>query len=156
MYVGRYGPGSTLEYSELIAGVVVRRGWRIGLRVTHIYVDSEASLEGGRAIWGLPKELAEFDWSEAGVTVTQGTRRICSVATSLKPGGIPLWAPVRAVGTGDWFAASIRSRVRLGWADWDVPRESPLAEIYGGERRITVQHGRLVARVAAPMGRPGG
>lgn len=31
--------------------------------ISKIYVDSEASLLSGRANWGIPKELAQFDWT---------------------------------------------------------------------------------------------
>lgn len=32
--------------------------------ISKIYVDSERSLNSGRANWGIPKELAQFDWSQ--------------------------------------------------------------------------------------------
>ncbi|MDW3197503.1 MAG: acetoacetate decarboxylase family protein [Cytophagales bacterium] len=32
--------------------------------ISKIYVDSAASLKSGRANWGIPKELAQFDWSK--------------------------------------------------------------------------------------------
>jgi acetoacetate decarboxylase len=54
-----------LEYSELIviAGLV-RYSGQIGGWVSHIYVDNADSVAGGRNIWGLPKELAEFIWEK--------------------------------------------------------------------------------------------
>jgi hypothetical protein len=55
-----YLPGSLLPYHELLAAVLVRRGVRVGLSITHIWVDSEVSKAGGRGLWGIPKELAEF------------------------------------------------------------------------------------------------
>lgn len=68
--IGRYGvvgtawvsyePGGDLQYRELMATLLVRRGRRIMPTVTHIWVDSEPSRDGGRALWGIPKELAEF------------------------------------------------------------------------------------------------
>ncbi len=33
--------------------------------ISKIYVDSEASLNSGRANWGIPKELAQFDWNKS-------------------------------------------------------------------------------------------
>lgn len=56
----RYVPGGALEYDELLVSVpTMGRG---GLRVTipQIWVDSPASKRGGRELWGIPKELAEF------------------------------------------------------------------------------------------------
>ncbi len=55
--------GGTLQYDELIIGSLVRHELRAGLHVHHIWVDDPQSLQGGRAIWGLPKELAVFTWT---------------------------------------------------------------------------------------------
>jgi hypothetical protein len=66
----RYLPGSTLVYDELIVATPALLGARPGLFVEYIWVDSLASLWGGRRIWGLPKELADFTWSERGVRVS--------------------------------------------------------------------------------------
>ena len=57
-----YEPGGVLEYRELMATLLVRRGWRIMPTIVRIWVDSEASRDGGRALWGIPKELAVFDF----------------------------------------------------------------------------------------------
>jgi hypothetical protein len=56
----RYLPGGALDYDELL--VAVPSLGRGGLRVTipQIWVDSPASAQGGRELWGLPKQLATF------------------------------------------------------------------------------------------------
>jgi hypothetical protein len=86
VYLSYYGSGSVLEYSELIVvGGLVRYPGKIGSWISHIYVDHPDSVAGGREIWGLPKELAEFTWEDnrtiAGydnrVTVRQGERMLC-------------------------------------------------------------------------------
>ena len=68
-----YRPGGTLSYSEL---VVARRaddrgapasGWGLALTVRDLLVDSAESREGGRALWGLPKELGTFTRSPGGL-----------------------------------------------------------------------------------------
>ena len=56
-----YEPGGVLDYRELMATVLVRRGWRLMPHIVRIWVDSESSRAGGRALWGIPKELATFD-----------------------------------------------------------------------------------------------
>ncbi len=56
-----YRAGSVLEYNELLAAVLVRRGLRFRACITHIWVDSEASRQGGRELWGIPKEKAAFE-----------------------------------------------------------------------------------------------
>ncbi len=59
----RYLAGSTLVYDELLMGTPARVGLHVGVYVEYLYVDSVASLWGGRRIWGLPKELATFTWN---------------------------------------------------------------------------------------------
>jgi hypothetical protein len=59
-----------LRYDELVVGPMVRRGTRPGILVRHIFVDDPVSRRGGREIWGLPKELARFAWSEGAVEVS--------------------------------------------------------------------------------------
>jgi hypothetical protein len=58
-----YEPGGVLQYQELMTVLVVRNGLKVLPTVTHIWVDSVASRNGGRALWGIPKQLAEFDFS---------------------------------------------------------------------------------------------
>ena len=62
MGVAGYGPGSALEYHELVVApaLTFSRG-KIGFWISHIYVDDAASMWAGRQIWGLPKELATFE-----------------------------------------------------------------------------------------------
>jgi hypothetical protein len=65
----RYLEG-TLKYDELVIGGFVRRGRRLGLFVYDIWVDDETSLWGGRRIWGLRKEMADFAWDGGSVRVS--------------------------------------------------------------------------------------
>ena len=53
-----YRPPGVLSYRELLVAVVVRGGPRV--TIPRIWVDSPASLAGGRALWHIPKEAAEF------------------------------------------------------------------------------------------------
>ncbi|GAA4112646.1 acetoacetate decarboxylase family protein [Nocardioides fonticola] len=61
----RYEEGSPLTYHELLAGRMVDTGEH-GRRVTitDIWVDSPASVAGGRALWAIPKELCTFAETE--------------------------------------------------------------------------------------------
>src|SRR4051812_35716784 len=56
-----YLPSGTLSYHELLVVVLVRHGRSVGVTITQIWVDSAASRAGARAMWGIPKELAEFE-----------------------------------------------------------------------------------------------
>jgi acetoacetate decarboxylase len=122
-FVGRYGRGSTLEYSELIAVcALVRAAGRYGFWVSHIYVDHELSRAGGRQIWGLPKELAEFDWTEGGVTVRRSGVPLLDVSWRWPVPGIPLrgWVPVLSARNGQLmdFRGTGNTRARLVRARW--------------------------------------
>jgi Acetoacetate decarboxylase (ADC) len=55
-----FRPGGVLTYAELMSTLLVRRGLRVLPTVTHIWVDSPVSRDGGRELWGIPKQLAKF------------------------------------------------------------------------------------------------
>ncbi|MFN2518581.1 MAG: acetoacetate decarboxylase family protein [Jatrophihabitantaceae bacterium] len=55
-----YAVGGVLSYDELMSTLLVRRGVRVLPTITHIWVDSPASRDGGRDLWGIPKQLATF------------------------------------------------------------------------------------------------
>ncbi|HEU5037857.1 MAG TPA: acetoacetate decarboxylase family protein [Nocardioides sp.] len=58
-----YEPGSPLTYSELLVARPVpvpgSRGRRVS--ITDIWVDSPASVAGGRELWAIPKGLCDFE-----------------------------------------------------------------------------------------------
>ncbi|GAB2576619.1 hypothetical protein GCM10027168_06910 [Streptomyces capparidis] len=97
--VVRYREG-TLRYDELALGPLVRRGPRAGILIQHIWVNDTASLWGGRGIWGLGKEAAEFEWSREAVSVGDAEGHL--VAVTLRPGRprLPLPLPMPAPGFG--------------------------------------------------------
>jgi hypothetical protein len=78
VYASSYQSGSVLEYNELIvAAALVRDRGKVGSWISHIYVDNPDSVAGGREIWGLPKEMAEFTWQDRSLTVRQQNRDLC-------------------------------------------------------------------------------
>jgi hypothetical protein len=65
LYLAQYRQSPVGEYREIIvAPALLRWQGRIGAWISHIVVDSEASMIAGRSIWGLPKELASIRWPE--------------------------------------------------------------------------------------------
>jgi len=87
IYLSAYGEGSLLQYNELIvvAGLT-RYQNKVGSWISHIYVDNRTSVAGGRGIWQLPKELADFSWEadsdpdsnkKGKVTVKQNDHLLC-------------------------------------------------------------------------------
>jgi hypothetical protein len=55
-----YRPDGVLTYRELLVVTLVRRGVRVLPHIVAIWVDSPASRDGGRELWGIPKQLADF------------------------------------------------------------------------------------------------
>ena len=100
LYISTYQSGSILQYNELIviSGLVGYSGeW--GGWISHIYVDDEDSVAGGREIWGLPKELAEFHWEGTDtVTVSQGKNLLCRLTYSQPSLSLPLSLKVPVFG----------------------------------------------------------
>jgi len=84
----------TLVYRELI---VFDRATPRGMVVSHIYVDDEQSLSGGREIWGLPKELAEFEYSPKRFAARQNGSTLLEATIRRKPGRLPLLIPAPIV-----------------------------------------------------------
>jgi acetoacetate decarboxylase len=137
VYAAQYGSGSVLEYNELIvAAALTRLGRHYGFWISHIYVDSPDSQAGGRAIWGLPKELAQFTWRTGAtneVTVRQDDRVLCQMSYGARrwlwrlPVALPnlstLGRDVLIYG-GRWSG-----RVSLALTRLDVPSDSPFAAL---------------------------
>jgi hypothetical protein len=95
--------GGTLAYHELIV-------FRPGARVARICVDSPESMRGGRALWKLPKELAEFSWSRTRVEVRQDGRTLFTAAIRRRPGRLQLAFPAPALGHGKLSVGWLRMR----------------------------------------------
>ncbi|MBA2514997.1 MAG: acetoacetate decarboxylase family protein [Solirubrobacterales bacterium] len=131
--LARYDEHATLPYQELIVfSGVARAAGRLALVVTHIYVDSLPSLRGGREIWGLPKELADFSWASRKVTVEQDGRPLLHASFRRRPGRLRLPMPLYAPVFGDRGGVTVHA---AGWghlrgtpavADFDVPPYQPL------------------------------
>lgn len=143
VYLSYYESGSVLEYSELIvvAGVVSYSG-KIGAWISHIYVDNIDSVAGGREIWGLPKELAEFTWGKEShpasgyencVTVHQGQRTLCSLQYNSQKFSLqmPLKGDVFSTRMSSilLFKGELKSRISLISSRLGIPLESPFANI---------------------------
>jgi hypothetical protein len=77
--LARYQQG-TLRYNEFTVGSMVRRGHRLGMWVHTAWVDDMAALCGGREIWALPKQLANFDWTPDSVRIHDDEGLIATVA----------------------------------------------------------------------------
>lgn len=135
VYFASYEEGSILQYHELIVAVLARYRRKIGSWITHIYVDSESSMAGGREIWGLPKELAHFSWHLEGqhVLVEQSGNVVCQIHFE-HPRSLwkqPVRFPVISLRGEEVLSFVGRTSAALGTSRGrlDVPAQSPLATL---------------------------
>jgi acetoacetate decarboxylase len=159
VYLSVYESNSTLQYHELIVvPALVRYQGKIGAWISHIYVDSPRSVAGGRNIWGLPKEMADFTWSDAQITVSQNNICLCQLDRS--PIQLPLsfWGKLKISGnvfggldrdilsfTGDFTAGLKWSSFRL-----TIPSESLFSSIDLGHPLFATQFNDLHLTANAP------
>ncbi len=137
VYISEYRSGSILEYNELIvAPALVKNQGKIGGWISHIYVDNHDSVAGGREIWGLPKEMAEFVRGDRYTIVKQQNRTLCSSSVSNNLlSGLKIQPEItgycfgnlngRLVSFGNDFKAKIRSID----SKLVVPPSSPFAQL---------------------------
>jgi acetoacetate decarboxylase len=149
--LGRYEPGSTLTYSELIiVPGLVRQGINIGAWISHIYVDDLNSVAGGREIWGLPKEEAEFFWQEGGVIVEQNNRILCEFKSTQR---FNFWRQRGQFGTycrfGEFQSEAI-ANFSLIQTQLDIPTSSPFANLIKTQPWLALRADALEVTVAAP------
>ena len=136
VYFAEYGPGSALEYNELIvAPALTRRGSTIRFWISNIYVDDHDSMAGGREIWGLPKEIAQFNWGQdrREIEVRQEGQLLCSLSSGqprwLFP--VPIFLPTFSIlGTNLLsFKVSLTGQLGLAGGHLNVPAASPFAPL---------------------------
>ena len=131
-YLARYEAPSALQYHEcIVAPALVRNGVRVGAWISNIFVDSEASMLAGREIWGLPKQLANFDWKweERGRIAMTHEEVSFEVAGAMARTHWPLPLVGGAFGTMNsaqkWFA--VRGAARVGKGEGKLwSRSTPL------------------------------
>lgn len=162
VFITSYGAGSTLNYSELIivSGLVSHRG-KIGSWISHIYVDNADSVAGGREIWGLPKELAQFNWNLTGqpsVQVIQADRALCSLSCQWRSLSFPIpsiAAPVFSTldATPIEFEAQGSFNLQLSGTSLHIPASSPFATLNLEQAWLSFYSDRLSVIAGVPQKR---
>ncbi|WP_071515647.1 acetoacetate decarboxylase family protein [Geitlerinema sp. PCC 9228] len=158
VYLAKYEAGSALSYSELIvAPSLVRHGGKAGGWISYIYVDHPDSVAGGREIWGLPKEMAEFTWEKGNpsqVTVRQEGTTLLRLEYRRSLGYLPLRAQL--YGYSILEPALLRFAIRMrGWmggtgSRLEIPEESPLATLPLSRGKLTYRCPMAQLTVSAP------
>ncbi|HEY9846951.1 MAG TPA: acetoacetate decarboxylase family protein [Candidatus Caenarcaniphilales bacterium] len=158
VFVASYGAGSALEYNELIVvSAITRHASQPGGWISHIYVDNPDSVAGGREIWGLPKELAQFTWGQGDqrcVRVHQGDQLLCSLSYGWQ---LPGWRPPLAIPSFStlgsnllFFEAQSKTQLHLVNAELQVPRESPFSKLGFNQTLVSFYCDQLHLVVGAP------
>jgi hypothetical protein len=136
-----YREGSPLTYGELLVARLTGRH----LRITDIWVDSAESMAGGRALWAIPKQLADLtleDRSRGPVARTTFTAvadgPIATGTFTAVPGAALVRAPFaaytaqeRSDGTPVVTSLSGSARGLPCLAAWDFDPGGPLAFLSG-------------------------
>lgn len=155
VYLSKYNSGSVLEYSELIiiAGFLSYKG-KFGGWVSHIYVDNPDSVAGGREVWGLPKELAEFTWTDHSVSVSQDNKVLCKLDYKRQSFGLQQKISASAFSCKGSnlliFPAVVESKFGLVSSKLEIPTTSPFASLNISQPILTVHSDRLKLVVDAP------
>lgn len=119
-----YEPGSDLTYSELL---VARPVSRARVEVTDIWVDSPASMAGGRELWAIPKQLGDF---------TLETGRAGPLARTAWTASVE-GQPVARARFADVSRAAVRLPFRAGLRQPGLPGGAPrTAPLRGSARTL--------------------
>lgn len=161
-----YEEGSPLTYGELLVARALRKGEGPsdgspmpgagrGVTITDIWVDSPASVAGGRELWAIPKGLCDFDYetsrrgplSTAEWSASLGRSPIASATfrdvSRLAP-RLPFkgatWQPELPEGGGEKVAVlQGSSRTLPARARWDFAADGPLAFLRGATQLGSVR-----------------
>lgn len=143
-----YEPGSPLTYSELLVARPVKTA-EAGKRVsiTDIWVDSPASMLGGRELWAIPKGLCDFaldsshsgplsrtEWSASLARRPIASARFSDISRAAPrlPFRMGTWQPALEEGGEDKSAIFRGSAKGLPCrGSWDFAADGPLAWLRG-------------------------
>ncbi|WP_433783806.1 acetoacetate decarboxylase family protein [Actinomycetospora sp. CA-101289] len=134
-----YAEGGVLSYHELLVAVAGRVGPRVRPHIVRIWVDSPASRDGGRALWGIPKGLATFEGLAAGrpSMTLEGAARPAASAVLRRgtrlPGRPRVGFTLAQDLDGGLIESPVVSRNGLGLlrADWTFDADGPLGFLAG-------------------------
>ena len=134
-----YEPTGVLAYRELFLSFAVRDGRHVSTTITHMWVDSPESRAGGRGLWAIPKELAEFTFGPDRTFEAHDENGPLAAASFRRGRGLPLRVPTAFSVLQPDGEELRRSPVRatayahLAGADWRLGGSGPFAFL--GEHR---------------------
>jgi acetoacetate decarboxylase len=159
VYVSAYTKGSILDYNELIISpALVRYQKRVCSWISHIYVDNSDSVAGGREIWGLPKEIADFTWQNNHVIVSQNNQKLCQFNWQKPLLSIGTWWPATITGkvlSGIeqkrlLFNSQFRSPIQLVKSKINIPSNSPFSGLQINQPFLSIKFPSLNLLAKSP------
>lgn len=135
-----YEEPSPLTYNEIMTTVLVREGWRLRVSITHIWVDSKASRDGGRALWAIPKDLADFDVVPHTSYAAQGIGSLAVKRVRRLPWALPLAFRIAQDRAETLVVSPVRGRIRFGRAvgRWSFAADGPIGFLTGRKPLMTL------------------
>ena len=136
----RYYEPSPLTYDEIMATQLVREGLKPRVSITHIWVDSPASRDGGRELWAIPKELAEFDRLTDESYIARNIGRLRIIRQRMLPLRWPVGFRLAQDRDGKAVVSPVTGRVRL-WlvrGTWTFDRNGELGFLHGRRPLLTL------------------
>ncbi|MFG2041000.1 acetoacetate decarboxylase family protein [Dactylosporangium sp. NPDC048998] len=153
-----YRPGGDMSYRELLSAVLVRAGLRPRVTVTHIWVDSPGSRDGGRALWGIPKELAEFELTGERAAAATGAGPIAAADLRRRRPALrlPVGFRVTQALAGAAKTTPVRATARCGPARvaWTIEPDGPLRFLAGRRPLLSMVADDFRMRFGAGAARP--
>ena len=135
-----YEEPSPLTYGEVMSTVLVRQGWRPRVSITRIWVDSPASLAGGRELWAIPKDLARFDVRPDASYAAEGIGEARVRLRGRLPVAVPLGFRLLQGRGGRAVVTGVRGRLRPAAvrARWSFEADGPLGFLAGRRPLLSV------------------
>ncbi len=135
-----YEKPSPLTYEEIMATVLVRHGWRLRVSITHIWVNSPASRDGGRELWAIPKELADFDVTPHDSYSARGIGSLTLGRVRRLPWQLPAGFRIAQNRSGSLQISPVAGRMRIGLgpARWTFAADGPLVFLHGRRPLLTL------------------
>lgn len=135
-----YEEPSPLTYDEIMATVLVREGWRLRVSITQIWVNSEASRDGGRDLWAIPKGLADFDVATHSSYSAQSIGSMAVRRSRQLPRKVPAAFSVAQDRDGTLLVSPVTGRLHLGLgaARWSFARSGSLGFLAGRKPLLTL------------------
>lgn len=135
-----YEEPSPLTYDEIMSTILVRDGWRLRVSITHIWVNSVASRAGGRELWAIPKDLADFDVAPHSSYAAQGIGSLSVRRVRSMPFRVPARFSSAQDRDGILLVTPVVGHIRAGLAKarWSFAADGPIGFLSGRKPMLTL------------------